>query len=176
MKKYKRACEGLKNFIMDSSLSFEELMFWLEQEMKQRRSKEIKKKSELLRVLLHTQLLQDVFFSMKGELIEKKKERHSSGLSKIKFALLTGAGILVAACQGFDGMASMLSVFTLSSPIILGIGFIFSLCSVMVFCGFDLVKVSKGLGVKLREAYKLLDAYLLQMEEIKAIRKRIENY
>ncbi|EEZ96403.1 putative lipoprotein [Legionella longbeachae D-4968] len=96
-------------------------------------------------------------------------------MSKIKFFFLTSAGILVTACQGFDGVVTMLSVFAMSPSILLGIGFAFILLSVIVFFGVDLVKVSNALGVKLSE-YKLLDAYLLQLQRIKAIRKKINDY
>ncbi|AUH73924.1 hypothetical protein CAB17_05400 [Legionella sainthelensi] len=96
-------------------------------------------------------------------------------MSKTKFLFLTSAGILVTACQGFDGVVTMLSVFAMSPSIVLGIGFAFILLSIIVFFGVDLVKVSNALGVTLSE-YKLLDAYLSQLQKIKAIRKKINSY
>lgn len=113
---------------------------------------------------------------MQGDDVNLPKEVENNTKGKMKFVLLTMAGILVAACQGFDGIVTMLSVVSLPSSIILGIGFAFSFLSVIVFCGFDLVKVSNALGIKLSDAYKLLDAYLLQLQMIKSIRKKIDDY
>ncbi|WP_412757211.1 hypothetical protein [Legionella bozemanae] len=155
------------------------LMSWLdEQQIKnsEEPSKEKKQKIEFILVSLRTELLQALFLSMKGDDTILPKEVENNTQDKIKFALLTMAGILVAACQGFDGIVTMLSIFSLPSSIILGIGFAFSILSVVVFCGFDLVKVSNALGIKLSDAYKLLDAYLLQLQMIKSIRKKIDDY
>ncbi|PWY56639.1 hypothetical protein DGG96_05820 [Legionella qingyii] len=154
------------------------LISWLNKEQKYpRKSKKQQQKIEFILVSLRTALLHDLFLSMKGDDIKlPKEEEHNTPIDKIKFTLLTIAGILVAACQGFDGIVTMLSIFNLSSSMILAAGFAFSFLSVIVFCGFDLVKVSKALGVKLSDAYKLLDAYLLQLQMIKSIRKKINEY
>lgn len=154
------------------------LISWLNKEQKYpKKSKKKQQKIEFILVSLRTALLHDLFLSMKGDEIKlPKEEEHNTPIDKIKFTLLTMAGILVAACQGFDGIVTMLSIFNLSSSMILVAGFAFSFLSVIVFCGFDLVKVSKALGVKLSDAYKLLDAYLLQLQMIKSIRKKINEY
>lgn len=133
-------------------------------------------KIEFILVSLQTEFLCDLALSMKGECerIEKRDNNDSSAMSKTKFLFLTSAGILVTACQGFDGVVTMLSVFAMSPSIVLGIGFAFILLSIIVF-GVDLVKVSNALGVTLSE-YKLLDAYLSQLQKIKAIRKKINSY
>lgn len=150
------------------------LISWLNKEQKYpKKSKKKQQKIEFILVSLRTALLHDLFLSMKGDEIKlPKEEEHNTPIDKIKFTVLTMAGILVAACQGFDGIVTMLSIFNLSSSMILVAGFAFSFLSVIVFCGFDLVKVSKALGVKLSDAYKLLDAYLLQLQMIKSIRKK----
>lgn len=141
------------------------------------KSKAEQQKIEFIMVSLRNELLRDLFAAMKGDDIKLPKEdKDESVTDKIKFALLTAAGILVAACQGFDGIVTMLSIFELSPSVILAAGFLFSFLSVIVFCGFDLVKVSNALGVKLSEAYKLLDAYLWQLQMIKSIRKKVERY
>ena len=154
------------------------LISWLNKDLKySRKSKEQQQKIEFILVSLRTSLMQDLFLAMKGDDVKlPQKEEHNTPIDKIKFTLLTMAGILVAACQGFDGIVTMLSIFNLSPSMILAAGFAFSFLSVIVFCGFDLVKVSKALGVKLSDAYKLLDAYLLQLKMIKSIRKKINEY
>ncbi|WP_392538687.1 hypothetical protein [Legionella sp. 227] len=162
-----------------SSVDLTTLMSWLkkEQPSHSNKSKAEQQKIEFIMVSLRKELLHDLFAAMKGDDIKLPKEdKDESVTDKIKFALLTAAGILVAACQGFDGIVTMLSIFELSSSVILAAGFVFSFLSVIVFCGFDLVKVSNALGVKLSEAYKLLDAYLSQLQLIKSIRKKIERY
>jgi hypothetical protein len=132
---------------------------------------------EFLRASLHATLLTDLFTSLKGKTNElNHEEEESTWENKIKFVLLAGAGTLLAACEGFDSMATMLTVLALPAPVILGAGIFFSLLSLVVFYGFDLVQVSKNLGIKLMDAPKLLDVYLLQMNEIKAIRKKINSY
>ncbi|QLZ67448.1 hypothetical protein FOLKNPGA_00213 [Legionella sp. PC1000] len=155
------------------------LMSWLDEELiknSEKSSKEEKQKIEFILVSLRTELLRDLFLSMQGDDTNLPKEVENNTKEKMKFVVLTMAGILVAACQGFDGIVTMLSIFSLPSSIILGIGFAFSFLSVIVFCGFDLVRVSNALGIKLSDAYKLLDAYLLQLQMIKSIRKKIDDY
>ncbi|MGL5742380.1 MAG: hypothetical protein ACRCXC_07445 [Legionella sp.] len=182
LKKYWKACGIRRNArsSLSSLADLDTLLSWLSDEHPQPhiKSKEKKQHIEFLLVSLRAELLNDLYSSMHGdeEAEKEKRAKDTSGMGKIKFSLLTAAGILVAACQGFDGIVTMLSIFTLPSAIILGAGFLFSLFSIAVFCGFDLVKVSNSLGVKLSDSYKLLDAYLLQLQQIKAIRKRIEEY
>ncbi|KTD69693.1 coiled-coil protein [Legionella steelei] len=162
-----------------SSIDLATLIYWLNQEQlnHSHRTKEEQQRIEFIFVSLRTELLHDLFVSMSGDGIKLPKEDESESVAdKIQFGLLTAAGILVAACQGFDGIVTMLSIFEVSTSVILGAGFIFSFLSVVVFCGFDLVKVSNALGVKLGEAYKLLDAYVLQLQMIKLIREKVDDY
>lgn len=178
IKKYLLASGVRRNEILPSSIKFKTLIAWLSTNpIKSFEKSKKSQKIEFILVSLQTEFLCDLALSMKGECerIEKKDNNNSSGMSKIKFLFLTSAGILVTACQGFDGVVTMLSVFAMPPAIMLGIGFTFILLSVIVFLGVDLVKVSNTLGVKLSE-YKLLDAYLFQLQKIKAIRKKINNY
>ncbi|WP_258957657.1 hypothetical protein [Legionella sainthelensi] len=179
IKKYLLASGVRRNKILPStSIKFKALIAWLS--INSIQSFETSKKSqkiEFILVSLQTEFLCDLAQSMKGECerIEKRYNNDSSAMSKTKFLFLTSAGILVTACQGFDGVVTMLSVFAMSPSIVLGIGFAFILLSIIVFFGVDLVKVSNALGVTLSE-YKLLDAYLSQLQKIKAIRKKINSY
>lgn len=161
-----------------ASIDLITLISWLNQEQKHYSKKPTakRKKVEFILVSLRTELLKDLLLSMKGDDVKLPTEVENNTGDKIKFTCLSMAGILVAACQGFDGIVTMLSIFNLSTSMILGAGFAFSLLSVIVFCGFDLVKVSKALGVKLSDTYKLLDAYMMQLQMIKSIRKKIDDY
>ncbi|ARB92501.1 hypothetical protein [Legionella longbeachae] len=179
IKKYLLASGVRRNESLPStSIQFKTLIAWLSTDpIRSFGKSKNRQKIEIILVSLQTALLRDLSLSMQGEYekVERKGNNDSSRMSKIKFFFLTSAGILVTACQGFDGVVTMLSVFAMSPSILLGIGFAFILLSVIVFFGVDLVKVSNALGVKLSE-YKLLDAYLLQLQRIKAIRKKINDY
>ncbi|STY28037.1 coiled-coil protein [Legionella wadsworthii] len=148
----------------------------VEQTKKINQPKRLQQKNEYILASLQASLLSDLLLLERRDHVVVPGANKNSSKDKIKFILLTLAGILVAACQGFDGIVTMLSIFSLPSLIILGAGFAFSLISVIVFCGFDLVKVSNALGVKLSEAYKLLDTYLLQLQLIKELRETLDGY
>lgn len=140
-------------------------------------SKHDKEKIEFMLASLRAELLSDLLTSMQGSGEQNKKTEESTSFSnKLKFILLAIAGTLLAACEGFDSIASLMSVLSFSALSILAVGLVFSALSVVVFYGFDLVQVSQNLGVKLKDAPKLLDVYLSQMDEIKAIRRTIESY
>lgn len=131
---------------------------------------------EFILLCLRTELLHDLGTSLLGESAINKEENNRSTYDQIKFALLAIAGILVAACEGFDCIVTMMSIFALPSAVIFTSGFIFSFLSIITFCGLELVKLSHSLEVKLGDAHKLLDVYLQQLNEIKQIRKKIANY
>lgn len=136
-----------------------------------------KKDMEFTLAELRAELLRDLFAGLKGDDTHSKKAAiDNSWQNKSKFVLLASAGTLLAACEGFDGMATMLGILSAPSAVILLAGIAFSALSILVFYGFDLVQVSQNLGIKLSDAPKLLDIYLIQMEEIKNIRRKIDNY
>ena len=152
------------------------IVAWLQKEMEYPSSINTKKKKDIDFTLanLQNELMRDIVLELSPEQnnispIVKKTSR----ANKAKFIMLAVAGTLLAACEGFDSITTMLSVFSLPASVILMVGFVFSALSVVVFYGFDLVQVSQNLGIALKDAPKLLDVYLLQMEEIKAIRKKI---
>ena len=157
-----------------SPIDYTQLISWLQEEVTQTsyapgRSK---KKIEFILASLRAELLRDLLASMGGELLDNNTEENTSWTARIKFGLLALAGTLLAGCEGFDSITTMLSVLSLPSMVILIAGLGFSILSIVVFYGFDLVQVSKNLGVTLSDAPKLLDVYLLQMKEIKSIRKK----
>ncbi|WP_058534442.1 hypothetical protein [Legionella saoudiensis] len=132
---------------------------------------------EFLLLSLRTELLHDLCLAMNGDLnIANKAKNNLSWPNTVKLGLLTTAGILVAACEGFDCVVTIMSIFALPSALILASGFIFSTLSIIAFCGLELAKLSESLDIKLTEAYKLLDVYLQQYDEIKNIRKKIAKY
>src|SRR3990167_5215806 len=101
-------------------------------------------------------------------------EPQASTVNKLKFILLSIAGALYFGCEGFDGITSILSIFQLPSVVVFTTGIVFSLLSMIVFCAFDLNQISKNLGITSKQAPQLIDLYLEQIKEIKAIRRHID--
>jgi hypothetical protein len=162
-----------------SPIDSAQLISWLNDELSIPSSIAIESKQEIEFILasLRGELLRDLLASMDGDNSPNINPAETNSWdAKIKFALLALAGTLLAGCEGFDSIATMLSVLSLPPLVILLAGLSFSLLSIVVFYGYDLVQVSKNLGVTLRDAPKLLDVYLLQMNEIKGIRKKIDSY
>lgn len=161
--------------VVDSSV----LILWLTEEPITPTDLETRSKKELefLLVALRASLLSDLFIALKGDNAHLKKvEEPATTTNKLKFIFLSIAGTLFAACEGFDSISTMMGIFSLPSIAILLVGIVFSALSVLVFYGFDLIQVSHNLGIKLSDAPKLLDVYYEQMQEINAIRKKVNTY
>lgn len=138
--------------------------------------KKSQKEIEFVLASLRAELLRDLLGSMEIKEEVLKEEKPPSKMARLKFYLIAVAGTVLAACEGFDSISTLLGVLALPTTITLLGGCAFAVLSVMVFYGFNLAQVSKNLGVKITDAPKLLDLYLLQMDEIKSIRKKINNY
>lgn len=163
---------------VNASIDYRQLITLLHYEIEPSTDSSLHKQqeTEFIQASLRAELLRDLLNSLGGSVSIAPDLQESSWWSTFKFILLALAGTLLAACEGFDGITTMLSVLPLPSFVILMVGLSFSLLSIIVFYSFDLVQVSKNLGVALRDAPVLLDVYLLQMNEIKSIRKKIEAY
>lgn len=141
------------------------------QAIKDKEQKEI----EFVLVSLRAELLHDLCESLGSDSPPSNKlaVQHNN---KLKFVLLTIAGVLVAACEGFDSITTILGIFSFSPGLILACGLVFSGLAAIAFCGLNLIKLSSSLGMKFSDAHKLLDIYLQQLNEIKQIRKKISTY
>lgn len=94
----------------------------------------------------------------------------ASRLNKLKFAFLLIAGTIFAIAEGFDGIASILGLFAhIPGWGIFLAGAAFSILGVIIFYGFDLVEIAKNLGVKFKDAPKLMNAICLQAEEVETL-------
>jgi hypothetical protein len=153
------------------------LLNWLDDKLVIPESKSIKLKKELefILVSLRTELLHDLYLAMTQN-PEVKKQKPSSFSSKLKFILLSSGGLLIALCEGFDSIASIMGIFALPGSLIFAAAFIFSFLSALAFCGLELIQLSQGIGVKLINTHKLLRIYLRQLEEIKQLRKNIGKH
>ena len=163
----------------DYSVDLNSLIFWLETELttSSNRSSQEERKIEFLLASLRAELLRDLLASLPGDdshIIPD--EVPPSWSDKMKFALLLVSGTVLAACVGFDSVTTLIGVLALPSVAILLVGLTFSCLSIVVFYSYDLIQISQALGIRLRDTPKLLDVYLLQMSEIKSIRRKIDTY
>lgn len=138
--------------------------------------KETRQEIEFFLITLRVELLRDLLLSLNiNSEVLSKIEDSKPHRSYVKFYLLAIAGTILAACEGFDSITTLLSVLNLPAVLIFMAGLFFSALSVMVFYGFNLVQVAKNLDIKLQDAPKLLDLHLLELTEIKNLRKKINS-
>lgn len=189
-----RSLELIKNYVLaygdehnslqtvNSTLKTTELVSWLSSaamysDLPTAHSKE---EQEFLLTSLRAQLLKDLLSSLNDEnkdnLTTNPLLKEAVWANRLKWGLLAGAGTLLAACEGFDSVTTLLGMFTLPTAAILGVGVFFSFLSIIFFYGYDLIQISKNLGVSLKDTPKLLDTCLLELEGIKALRRTIESY
>ena len=149
-----------------------ELVLWLEESL------DPGKKARFVLESLRASLLQDVYdsFLSDAERRRKHEKKPVSWFKKVQFMFLAFCGVLLAICEGFDGIASILGSFVAVPTVLVFVaGITFSILSVAVFYLFDLVDISKQLGVNITKSNKLLDVYLQQVEQIELLRKVIDD-
>ncbi len=126
---------------------------------------------------LRASLLEDLYDSLLTDAeVEDKKEEEASWYALLVFAWLVFSGTVLAICEGFDGVAALLGVFTaVPAMAILISGLAFSALSVVVFYSFDLVAISKNIGIKLTSSPQLIDIFLEQTTQIELLRNKIDD-
>ncbi|KTD66617.1 coiled-coil protein [Legionella santicrucis] len=125
---------------------------------------------------LQTSLLKDLNDSLNNSLTKKEKSKKNSTLSKAKLGLLALAGTIYFGCEGFDGVTAIMGMFSFVPTLAFFVaGTLFSILSIIVFYSFDLVEISKNLGIKSSDAPKLLDVLLDEFKQIKLIRARLSK-
>ncbi|MDP1603622.1 MAG: hypothetical protein Q8M03_10195 [Legionella sp.] len=139
-----------------------------------RKKHQTDKKDNFLLELLSVSMLNDLSQALSANKPLESKKR-AGWLARTKFVLLTIAGIIYCACEGFDGITAILSITTLPPMFVFFGGLIFSVLSIVVFLAFDLVEISKNLGVNIKNTSKVVDVYLQEIELIKRLRKNIDN-
>ena len=118
-------------------------------------------------------LLIDLHQSLSGTIQKTTEKANVPWYKQALFYWLIGAGSFLAITEGIDGMASMLSLLPSFSPIWLVIGGgLFSVLSLSVFYGFDMISISENLGIESNKTPDLLDQYILQIEKM----EQITNY
>ncbi|MGL6035987.1 MAG: hypothetical protein ACRC0B_02310 [Legionella sp.] len=161
------------------SVNESELIEWLTKQITIDNDVNNAKQAHMLLSVLHTQLLHDLHRAINPVV---KDEEHvvlnegNSWSTQTKFALLLGAGVLLSACDGFDNITMLLSMFTsIQLNFILLVGIVFSTLAVVIFCGLNLVNIATNLGMGLADVPQHPDILLLQMQELKAIRRFIKK-
>ncbi len=154
-----------------NNITLEELLFFLSEPIS---ADKPAKDNQLPLMTLRAELLHDLCSKLEGNTIKPVKLEEKK--SKLKLIFFTLAGILVAACEGFDSVVTIMGIFSVSPLLILGFALAFSFLSIMAYRSLDLIKLSNRLGIKFNDTHQLLDAYLQQLDEIKNIRKKITRY
>lgn len=140
------------------------LLFSLEPEQQQREWEKVSARLQSLRALRQT-FLADV-----------TAEISTSQANAFDYSMFYGVlfvGALVAACEGFDGITTLLGLFLLPSSLIFSTGILFSALSVAIFYSFHWASISKALGIEWQDQSELLPLYVSQFDEIKGISKLI---
>ena len=137
------------------------------------------KKSRLLLESLRAAILRDVgkSFLPPNESRNLKIKKRPGWRGWMQFWHLVIAGTILALCQGFDGITSILGLFSsLPTILIFGVGLTFALFSVVVFYAFDLVEISKNIGLKVKKSHQLLDVLLAQADCLNKIAQGADDH
>ncbi|STX30103.1 coiled-coil protein [Legionella beliardensis] len=154
--------------IKDGKVASSDLLEWLARE------RQVDAKQRFLLESLYVAILKDLDKELGAKKDDDSKKK-TPWTAKAKFILLAIAGTIFFGCEGFDGVTAILGATSLPAIATFAIGVAFSLISVAVFYAFDLLEVSKNLGVNYKSAPKLVDAYLQKTEYIKSITKTLRN-
>lgn len=146
-----------------------DLINWLKQKQ------QVDKETNFLVESLNNELLKQLYDSLFENKKEQKKKEAPGWSGKLKFILLAIAGTIYFGCEGFDGITALLGIFSLPALVIFLGGLVFSILSVLVFYAFGLVEISKNLGIQVKNAPKILDLYLKEVENIKALAKGLRD-
>lgn len=146
--------------IQETALSCDVVLHYLSKTMEDN-------KDLFLRESLRAALLQDLHkeFAFQQQITEEPANK--TWLHWFKWALLALSGTVYAACDGFDGITTILALFpNVPLSIIFAAGFVFALLSVCVFYGFYLVDISDEAHLGLKEQNRLIDIRLEQLHAI----------
>ncbi|HHF7366083.1 TPA: hypothetical protein ACPSKY_001187 [Legionella bozemanae] len=158
-----------QTFTNSTKIDKKALLAWLESTSKIESSN----KAFFLITSLRASLLKDLHKSLNPGQVEEETQKGGM-TAKTKYALLALAGTVYFGCEGFDGITAMLGAFSSIPTIALFVaGTLFSVLSMVVFYSFDLVEISKNLGIKSTDTKKLLDVLLDEVKQIEAIRMRL---
>lgn len=136
------------------------------------------KKNRLSDQRVQLALLKDLYRHLKPsrpQEDEQTKQTKPSWWAKLQFGLLLLAGTIYFACEGFDGIVTLLGAFSVPTMVTLGVGLAFALLSVLVFYASDLMAIAETLKVGIHSGPKLVNLYLQEARLYKKLRKAIEK-
>ena len=112
--------------------------------------------------LLYAMLLNDLLSHIRGQVPEDKAKKTLSGWpGTLRFALLVSAGTIYAACDGVDGIITILGLIPhIPLSFLLVVGAIFAFLSIGVFYGFYLPAFSENETELPNHQTDLLDAMI----------------
>lgn len=136
---------------------------------------------KLLIASLNNALLKDLAKSLPNYKKKQKPVKDKSRFDKIirwckknlLYPFLIVAGIVVYSCDGFAGITSIVDIFPLSAPLLVVVGTAFAFITVLAFYVFNLSQIAKNLEITQKEARRLVDNYLKEVELINENRKLI---
>lgn len=124
---------------------------------------------------LNSSLLKDFAVSLPNSASRKKPKNPATKNKELIYILLTITGSVYSGCQGFDGIASIIGLFSLPNAIVFACGVVFAFISMLVFYAVDLAGISSELGIKNKKTSHLADVYLQEVAAIKIIRKCLDE-
>lgn len=153
----------------DETIDTLDLIAWL------KKSIVVDNESQFLLESLRASLLQDLFNAIPESDCLNDSVVPSSNEELFNFLII--AGTIVAICEGFDGIASILALFpAVPAVVVFLLGAVFAVVSVVVFYGFNLDTIAKHLGVKIQHTDHLIDIYLHQLQQIVKLREAISTH
>jgi hypothetical protein len=115
---------------------------------------------------LRASLLEDLVKSWQIKDYEAP-EKVAPECSQFLFGYLLCAGMILAICEGFDGIVSILNTIALlPASWVFFVGLCFSSLAIIVFLGFDFEKISEKLKIHFSSSSEPIDILLKQVEEI----------
>jgi hypothetical protein len=155
--------------LQDETIDTLYLIAWLKKAI------EVDNESQFLLESLRASLLQDLFNAIPES--HRLNDSVVTSSNEELFNFLIIAGTIVAICEGFDGIASILALFpAVPAVVVFLLGAVFALVSVVVFYGFNLDTIAKHLGVKIQHTDHLIDIYLHQLQQIVKLREAISTH
>src|SRR3990167_5324058 len=126
---------------------------------------------------LRTLILQDIEKKLQAQLTQGRHaaEMTEQDKNKLKFWLLAIVWAFFFGCEGFDGIATVVGLTSVSGIVAFGVALLFSAIAVFVFCGFELKQIANHLGVKFKDASNLVNEYVKQLAEIEGLLDTVEK-
>jgi hypothetical protein len=177
IKKLEDAGVARLDVFANEDIEREILVAWLNQKSTLNPSEN--KKYAYLLDCLHASLLSDLNMrflteDQRNKIVPEKKKRW---YKSAKFILLMIAGSLIAICEGFDGIASILGlVASVPTLVLFLVGAGFAVLSVMIFCLANLVSISNTMNVSLRQSRHILDVLVENSNQLKLLEISLLRY